>query len=140
MGKEVIILLVVVMLSILVIASEDFNKYYKIDLNYNYGKFSLNNLNIEISDIHIQNYFGFYLAKVIDFKNETLNWTYFNIPREIFYDEVDENGTIVSGGLLKLDEVNFTIYAPYYENAKEIVIYDGNLTEKLIIFRIWVTF
>ena len=34
MGKEVIILLVVVMLSILVIASEDFNKYYKIYLSW----------------------------------------------------------------------------------------------------------
>ncbi|MDP2672836.1 MAG: hypothetical protein Q8O84_03425, partial [Nanoarchaeota archaeon] len=58
---------------------------------------------------------------------------YFNIPNELFYDNVDENGTIISGGLLELDEFNFTIYAPYYENANEIIIYNENLTEKLKI-------
>lgn len=115
------------------ISAQNFNEYYKIDLNYYGGEFVVNSLNIELSDISIKNYFGFYLAEIIDFENKTLNWTYFNIPNKIFYDTLDENGTINYGGLLELNETNFTIYVPYYPMAKEIIIYDENLTEKLKI-------
>ena len=115
------------------IAGQGINEYYKIDLNYNYGEFELINLDVEISNEIIENYFGFYLVKVIDSENESLNLSFFAVPNEILYDEVDENGTIVSGGLLILNETNFTIYVPYYKNANEIIIYNENLTEKLKI-------
>lgn len=131
MKKLIFILLIIYVLGF--VAGQSFQEYYKLDLNSNKGEFELINLDIELSDTSIQNYFGFYLAEVIDYKNETLNWTYFNIPNKIFYDTIDENGTINGGGLLELDEINFTIYAPYYENANQIIIYDENLTEKLRI-------
>ena len=131
MKKIIFCLMVLMMFSF--IAGQGFNEYYKIELNYDKGELKLINLDIEFSDTLIENYFGFYLAKVISYKNESLNSTFFDVPNKILYDEVDENGTFVGGGLLELDEINFTIYAPYYENAKEIIIYNGNLTEKLRI-------
>jgi len=131
MKKLIFILLIISILGF--VSSINFNEYYKLDLNYNQGEFSLNNLNIEFSDTSIENYFGFYLADVIDSENESLNLSFFDVPNEILYDEVDENGTIVGGGLMILNETNFTIYVPYYENANQIIIYDENLTEKLRI-------
>lgn len=110
-----------------------FEEYYKIDLNYNKGDFNLLSLDIEFSDTVIENNFGFYSAEVLSFENQTLNLTSFYVSNEILYDEVDENGTIVGGGLLELNDFNFTIYVPYYENANEIIIYNENRTEKLRI-------
>ncbi|MDP2673052.1 MAG: hypothetical protein Q8O84_04535 [Nanoarchaeota archaeon] len=130
MKRTLIFLILLISLSFIA-GVQSFQEYYKIDLNYNKGEFSLNNLNIELSDTKLGNHFGIYLVKVINLKNQTLNSTFFNVPNKILYDNIDENGTINGGGLLELDEVNFTIYAPYYENANEILIYDENLTEKL---------
>jgi len=131
MKKLMFCLMILIMLSF--VAGQGIQEYYEIDLNYNQGEFELINLDVEISDIELKNYFGFYIAEVLDYSGEILNLTFFEIPNKILYDEVDENGTIVSGGEAELEEVNFTTYIPYYSNAKEIVIYDENLTEKLVI-------
>ena len=55
--------------------------------------------------------------------------TLFDVPNEILYDTVDENGTINGGGFLELNQTNFDIFVPYNSNAKDVVIYNENLSE-----------
>ena len=103
--------------------------YYKLNLDYSYGNISINSTEIEFSNEQIEPLFGFYSIIVKDSNDEILNITFFDVPNEILYDTADENGTINGGGFLELNETNFDILVPYYENAKEIVIYSENLTE-----------
>ena len=103
--------------------------YYKLNLDYNYGNITINSTQIEFSNKQLENNFGFYTASVADFNGDMINLTLFDVPNQIIYDTVDENGTINGGGFLELNKTNFDIYVPYYENAKEIKIYDENLTE-----------
>ena len=103
--------------------------YYKLNLNYDYGNISINSTEIEFSSEQIEPLFGFYSIIVKDSNDEILNITFFDVPNEILYDTADENGTINGGGTLELNQTNFDIFVPYYENAKEMVIYDENLTE-----------
>ena len=65
----------------------------------------------------------------MDFNGSVLNITLFDVPNQIIYDTVDENGTINGGGTLELNKTNFDIFIPYYENTKEIKIYNENLSE-----------
>ena len=101
----------------------------KIDLDYNKGAINISSLEIKFSQGE-ENPSGFYLAEIIDYNDETLNLSFFGIPNEILVDETDpRTGEISGGGLKVLDKVSFEIYLPYYKNAKEIVIYDKNITE-----------
>ena len=103
--------------------------YYKLNLNYNYGNITINSTEIQLSDKVIENQFGFYTAEIKDYNGKLINVSFFMVQNQIFYDTADSNGTINGGGLLDLNQTNFDIFVPYYPNAKEIVIYDGNLTE-----------
>jgi len=103
--------------------------YYKINLDYSYGDITINSTEIEFSNEIIENNFGFYSANVLDYDGNLLNLILFDVPNEILYDIVNEDGEISDGGFLELNQTNFEIFVPYYPNAKEITIYDGNLTE-----------
>ena len=103
--------------------------YYKLNLDYSYGNITINSTQIEFSNKQLENNFGFYTASVLDFNGSVLNITLFDVPNQIIYDTVDENGTINGGGQLELNKTNFDIFIPYYENAKEIKIYNENLSE-----------
>ena len=103
--------------------------YYKLNLDYSYGDISTNSTEIEFSNKQIGNPFGFYSATILDYEGNLLNSTLFDVPNEILYDSVNEEGEISDGGFLELNETSFEIFVPYYGDAKEIVIYDENLTE-----------
>ena len=103
--------------------------YYKLNLDYSYGNITINSTQIEFSNKQLENNFGFYTASVADFNGDMINLTLFDVPNQIIYDTVDENGTINGGGFLELNKTNFDIYVPYYESAKEIKIYNQNLSE-----------
>ena len=108
--------------------------HYKIDLKYDQGEISYTTLKVEPSIKVIDNPGSDYIAEVINFDNKGINLTFFGIPTEILYDNWDpETGEIIGGGLRILNESEATIYIPYYENAKEIRIYDMNLKKKLTI-------
>ena len=52
----------------------------------------------------------------------------------LLYDEVDtETEEIIGGGMIELTETTTTIRVPYYEDAKEINIYDKSIEKKLTI-------
>ena len=131
--KKLILVLILLSTIFLVSAQTDFNKYYQLDLDYNNGEISLINHEIYFSDTEVDNYFGFYSAIVNDAENNSLDVVLFDVPNKILYDEVDENGTIVSGGEAELEDVDFTIYVPYYENASLIKIYNESLTEEFVV-------
>ena len=103
--------------------------YYKLNLDYSYGNISINSTQVEFSDEPIDNVFGFYSVSIFDSDGKILNLTLFDIPNEILYDTVDENGTINGGGFLELNQTNFDIFVPYNSNAKDVVIYNENLSE-----------
>lgn len=130
MKKEFMILMLLMASFSMVVAQTNFEIYYKLNLDYSYGDITINSTEIEFSQEKIENYFGFYAVEVLDYGGKTLNTISFNVPNIIIYDTVDsETGEISGGGLLELNETSFEIFVPYYENAKEIVIYDQNLTQ-----------
>jgi len=134
--KENKLICLMVLVSLIFLAGgvlADSDKYYEINLSYDKGNFSLNSLNMEFSSETLQNYGGEYLVQTVDFRKNKIDSMSLGVPNQILYDEVNENGTIVSGGMVILNETNFTIYVPYHENASEVVVYDENMTEKLSI-------
>ena len=111
-------------------ASANSQNYYKLNLDYDKGQINISNLNIESAENTIENYFGFYIVEIRDYRNEVLNFSFFEVPNKIIWDGIDEEtGGIGFGGELELEKVNFEIFIPYYPNAKEIIIYDENLNE-----------
>ena len=81
-----------------ILSAATINNYYNLNLNYNKGKFTLLSSNIEQSKETINNYFGNYTAALLDYENNLLDIYFFDVPNEVIYDTVDENGTIVGGG------------------------------------------
>ena len=105
------------------------NLYYDVNLNYNKGDIKINSVNIEFSNYELgesanERFFLVYSSKISD-KDKVLDETFFNIPNKQYSDNYDnKTDRIVSGGVEELEEVDFNINLPYYENAKEIVIYN----------------
>lgn len=129
MNHKILFLIFAVAFISLASAIENPRIYYKLNLDYSYGNIFINSTEIELSDKEIENPFGFYSASILDSEGNLLNLTLFDVPNEILYDSVNEEGEISGGGFLELNQTNFEIFVPYYSNAKEIVIYDENLTE-----------
>lgn len=99
--------------------------YYELNIEYNFGVLTLNNISIKDTASVFMPNTGSYRAEMISLSNKTLNTTYFEINREYIYDEFDpETGGASGGDLQVLNQTNFTIYLPYYQDAKEINIYD----------------
>lgn len=127
-------MLVFIILSSLVNAT--ISHYYEINLKYKNGDIILKSIQVKplIDQKDLQNIEGGYIAEVISFDNEVLNLTFFDIPTTIIYDNFDpETGEAIGGGVIELNETEVTIKFPYFENAKEINIYDNNITKKLTI-------
>lgn len=122
-----------IFLAVNVSAQPENYRYYDLNLSWERGNFSLNSLDMELSSEGFSNGQGLYSADVLDYRENVLNSTFFEVPNTILYDNVNDNGTIVSGGTLELNETDFAINVPYYKNASEIVIYGPNATEKLRI-------
>ena len=130
MKKIILVLTMVIFLASTLIAIQEPLIYYKLNLDYNYGDISISSTEIEFSNEEIENFFGIYTLEILDFNDELLDLVFFDVPNEILWDGVDsETGEISIGGLLELNETSFEIFVPYYENAKEIIIYNENLTE-----------
>jgi hypothetical protein len=122
--------ILLILLSVQFVQARDIFYYYNIELDYDKGNININSIEIEFSEKEIENNFGFYIVNLIDINGDNLNVSFFDIPNKILIDEINpETGEINSGGLRELDKVSFNIFIPYYENAKEIVIYNESLEE-----------
>ena len=134
MKKIILLILIIVILCNAVNAN--LNHYYEIKLKYNHGNITLKSIHVKpiINEKDIENIEGGYIAEVKSFDDKLLNLTFFNIPLEILYDSFDnETGEINGGGIIELNQTETTIKVPYFENAKEITIYDINISKKLRI-------
>lgn len=110
--------------------------YYEINLKYNRGEITLNSIQVKpvIDEEDLENIEGGYIAEVKSFYDEVLNLTFFDIPTTIIYDNFDEEtGEAIGGGIIELNETKAIINVPYFENAKEINIYDKEINKKLTI-------
>ncbi len=108
--------------------------YYELDLNYQKNSLNLNSWEMEISPLEKTNALGFWLAEVTSFDEEILDLIFFDTGGEIFWDGLDpETDEINYGGIDYIENFDFTLYIPYYENAKKITIYDESLNEVLEI-------
>jgi len=111
-------------------------QYYELNLIYNGGDISYDLLKVKplISDRNLDNYAGGYVAETVSFENKILNITFFSIPLIIISETYDsETGFVVGGITTILNETQITLMLPYFENAKEINIYDENITKVLTI-------
>ena len=132
MRKTIITIFVIIIL--LQSASAQLQHYYKIELKYDYGKISYTAIEVLPSAEELENPGNNYIAEIISYEDKTINRTFFGIPLEIFWDGINpETREIDRGGIIKLNESKVTLYLLYYENAKEIRIYDRNLSKKLTI-------
>ncbi len=104
--------------------------YYNLNLSYDRGAIEVSSANIEFFQEEVENLFGDYTTKVLDYENNVLNISFFDVPNEILYDTVNpETGEISGGGILELNQTTFNLFIPYYENALRIIIYDENSVE-----------
>jgi len=110
-------------------ATQELEVYYKLNLNYSYGDIKISLINIEFFSEKKDNFLGTYFAEVLDYEENVLEKTFFGIPNKILYDTIDENGAISGGGIIELNETSFEVFVPYYENAKEIIIYGESSNE-----------
>lgn len=114
--------------------SAQIDHFYSINLVYQQGNLSYNIISVEPSEEKLKTPEGDYIAEVVSFDNEVLNLTYFDMSRKMFIDSVNpETEEIDYGAIIELNESEITLYVPYYENAKEINIYDWDLNKKLNI-------
>ena len=119
-----LILISLIFILSLKLASAYVSHFYKIGIDYNNGELSLKNVRIVPLSYQPKNFDGQYCAEIRDFNGNLLNKTYFDIPLEIYFDTIDENtGEINGGGVKVLNQTEITLFLPYYEDAKEIVIY-----------------
>lgn len=124
MMKKIILMLIIILCVGNVFS---INSFYKIDLNKQNESIYLNNLEVifDNKDLLNKNGLGGYIAEVEDKDFNILNWTFFTISDSVLYDYLDENNSIIGGGKLQFENINQTIYVPYYKNATLIKIYDN---------------
>ena len=134
MRKALIFL--IVFLIVISFANAKTSHYYEIKLKYNRENITLDSLQVkpDINGKNLKNIEGGYVAEIISFDEKVLNLTFFDFPLTILYDTADkETGEINGGGMIELNETETTIKIPYFENAKEINIYDMEINKKLRI-------
>ncbi|NIO44015.1 MAG: PKD domain-containing protein [Candidatus Aenigmarchaeota archaeon] len=105
-----------------------------LELNYDTGSFSVLDKYKKSGfapDRRIQPEEG-YRAEVFTETEKTLYAFTFDIPNILNYDIPGEDG-VLSGGFIELNETNFTLVVPYFENAAWINIYYPNGTLALIV-------
>lgn len=103
--------------------------YYKINLSYDKGNIEIKNIDIIFSQQELENNIGDYKIKIFDLNDIKKYESNFYIPNKRAYDEIDESGNMIGGGIEELDNVSFYVYVPYYKNAKDIIVYDMDSKE-----------
>ncbi len=131
-SKLIFILSILFLFSL--VGANSYQNYYDLELNYDTGILNLSSVEISFSDYLKNPSFGFWVAEVVNYPDEILNLTFFNIPNQIFWESIDnETGEINEGGIIYLDNFTFNLEIPYYKNAKEINIYNEEFEKVLTI-------
>lgn len=138
MSMKRIIIISVVLMFLISVSLADEGKIYQVNLFYE--NLFYDNGKIKITDILVGfgfvaqqegNYKQLYKVKLISSTNEELYSASFNIPIFVHGDEIDPVTGDFKGSVVQLDQVNFSLTVPYFENGKTIYIYDSNNTKIL---------
>tara|TARA_Y100000034_G_C6877833_1_gene401716 strand:+ start:270 stop:848 length:579 start_codon:yes stop_codon:yes gene_type:complete len=106
---------------------------FEIELEYDNGDLALKNLNVEQSEESINN-FGEYSVEIRDFDDLVISIINFDVPNTRSFESLDPNTGKIIGGFIQIsNQTEFIVELPYYSNARKIIIYDSNYTEKLTI-------
>ena len=76
---------------------------------------------------------GGYKAEVVSMNDEVLHSFVFEIPLDVNFDMSDPLVKSLSGGMMILNETDFALIFPYYDEAKSITIYNPRGYEVLPI-------
>jgi hypothetical protein len=130
--KKTILITILFLLVISVTASPQL--YYILDLENSNDEISLKKISIQPLNEEPIESSGYYVAEVVSFDNEILNLTFFTLTNTILYDTIDNvTGKINGGGIIEENLTEVQVIVPYYNNAKEINIYNKNLNKLLTI-------
>lgn len=124
--KTKLLLLIILLLIPAVIAEIECSKVYVVKFNYNNGLITYKDKVIKCGyapDNKIQPEEG-YRADIISEDNNLLYSFKFEIPLRISFDLTDPVLKTMSGGMLILNETDFALVFPYYDNAGNIIIYN----------------
>ncbi len=133
--KNKIILILAAAIFLIGMASAEASKVYILNLNYDNGKITLKDKIVKYGyspDRKIQPEEG-YRLEVVSLNSEILYFFNFEVPSRIYVDVTNPGTQELSGGIIKLDKTDFALVVPYFEEAKEIKIYDMNNNEILLI-------
>jgi hypothetical protein len=103
-------------------------------LSYNQGNMSvIEHSIIDSSDSTVNSRPYSHYIDSFDKNGNLLNTTFFNIPKTIYWDNWDENGTIIGGGSEDVNYTEATVYVPYMEEAVKMIVYNASFDEMLEI-------
>ena len=122
--------MIFVLLPLLVVAS--FGKVYVLNLEYSYGKISVDNVYVKPGNISTEiEQTGDYKYELVSFKDEILYTSRFDI--ETSFMVPPPLGSRGPSQKVELKELSFTLVVPYFENGKTINIYDPENNKVLSI-------
>ncbi len=109
------------------------NFYYDVSVYSENNLINIQSVKIIFSQAKIDNFFNEnFNKKTIKIKSneKILEESYFSVPNKEIFDIKDlETGDFIEGEVNELENVSFNLFVPYYEDGKEIVIYDENEQE-----------
>lgn len=123
MKKKILLIVMLILLLNIVLAEK--KKVFIVDLNYEEGKIKLDDIITKTGyypDRKLQPEEGYTLELISE--EDTILYSFkFKVPLKIHTDVIDDNGEI-KGGVIVLNETNFALIFPYYDDAKQIKVYD----------------
>ena len=126
MNTKLSILLLLILIMPIVIAEAECSKVVITNFNYDNGIITYKGKVIKCGyapDRKIQP-IGGYTAEILSIGNQPLYSFKFQIPLKFNFDLSDPITKSLSGGMLILNETDFALIFPYYDNAKSIIIYN----------------
>jgi len=116
-----IILLIVLLMLISIVSAE---QVAVVNFNYDNGVITVKDRSVKLGYYPDKNYQPDegYRVEVVDINGDKLYSLRFKIPLEVFTDISEGDG--IDGGLIVLNETDFSVIVPYYEEAQEIIFYN----------------
>ena len=134
-NRKIISLTIAVFLLCLGVLAENPGRIYVLDLNYDQGNLSLQDIGTRegyASGRVIQPDKG-YRCDVLSTEGTVLESFRFDIPLRVYYDKFDPRSGEITGGVENLDSADYALTIPYFKNAKSIEFYDPDGTLRLSV-------
>ena len=130
--KRIMLALILILMCSFVIAET--NKVYIVDFKYQDGKVLFNDKVVKYGfspDRKLET--GDYTGKIISLENRELYNLKFSVPLIEFVDISNTTTGELSGGIVRYNETEFAIVLPYFDEAKEIQIFNPQQEKVLVV-------